>query len=35
MTILRVDRVIDEFENSLDEMARAARVVRTIALKES
>jgi uncharacterized protein Yka (UPF0111/DUF47 family) len=35
MTILRIDRVIDEFENSLDEMARAARVVRTIALKES
>ena len=35
MTILRADRVIDEFENSLDEMARAARVVRTIALKES
>ena len=35
MTILRIDRVIDEFENSLDELARAARVVRTIALKES
>jgi len=35
MTILRVDRVIDQFENSLDEMTRAARVVRTIALKES
>jgi len=27
--------VIDAFENSLDEMAKVARIVRTIALKES
>jgi uncharacterized protein Yka (UPF0111/DUF47 family) len=35
MTILRIDGVIDAFEESLDEMARVARIVRTIAIKES
>jgi len=35
MTILRINGVIDAFENSLDEMAKVARIVRTIALKES
>lgn len=35
MTILRVESVIDLFEDSLDEMARVARTIRTIALKES
>lgn len=35
MTILRVGSVIDLFEDSLDEMARVARTIRTIALKES
>ena len=35
MTILRINGVIDAFEESLDEMARVARVIRTIALKES
>lgn len=35
MTILRINAVIDNFENSLDEMARVARTIRTIALKES
>lgn len=33
--ILRINGVIDAFEESLDEMARVARVIRTIALKES
>jgi uncharacterized protein Yka (UPF0111/DUF47 family) len=35
MYILRVNPVIDAFEDSLDEMARVARIIRTIALKES
>lgn len=35
MTILRVASVIDLFEDSLDEMARVARTIRTISLKES
>ena len=35
LTILRVNGVIDAFEESLDEMARVARVIRTISLKES
>jgi uncharacterized protein Yka (UPF0111/DUF47 family) len=35
MTILRVASVINLFEDSLDEMARVARTIRTIALKES
>ena len=35
MTILRINGVIDNFEDSLDEMARVARTIRTIALKES
>ena len=35
MTILRINGVIDAFEESLDEMARVARTIRTIALKES
>ena len=35
MTILRINAVIDNFEDSLDEMARVARTIRTIALKES
>jgi predicted phosphate transport protein (TIGR00153 family) len=35
MTILRINGVIDAFENSLDEMAKVARIIRTIALKES
>ena len=35
LTILRINGVIDAFEESLDEMARVARTIRTIALKES
>lgn len=35
MAILRLNGVIDAFENSLDEMAHVARVIRTISLKES
>lgn len=35
MTILRINPVINNFEDSLDEMARVARTIRTIALKES
>lgn len=35
MTILRINGVIDAFEDSLDEMAKVARIIRTIALKES
>lgn len=35
MTILRINPVINDFEDSLDEMARVARTIRTIALKES
>lgn len=35
LTILRVNGVIDAFEESLDEMARVARIIRTISLKES
>jgi hypothetical protein len=35
MTILRINAVIDCFEDSLDELARVARTIRTIALKES
>ena len=35
LTILRINGVIDAFEESLDEMARVARIIRTIALKES
>lgn len=35
MTILRINGVIDNFEDSLDEMARVARTIRTISLKES
>jgi predicted phosphate transport protein (TIGR00153 family) len=35
MTILRINGVIENFEDALDEMARVARTVRTIALKES
>ena len=35
MTILRINAVIDRFEDSLDELARVARTIRTIALKES
>lgn len=35
MTILRIAGVIDLFEDSLDQMARVARVLRTISLKES
>jgi len=35
LTILRVNGVIDAFEESLDEMARVARIIRTISLNES
>lgn len=35
MTVLRINPVINDFEDSLDEMARVARTIRTIALKES
>jgi predicted phosphate transport protein (TIGR00153 family) len=35
LTILRINGVIDAFEESLDQMARVARTIRTIALKES
>jgi uncharacterized protein Yka (UPF0111/DUF47 family) len=35
MTILRVIGTIDQFEESLDHMAKVARVIRTIALKEN
>ena len=35
LTILRINGVIDAFEEALDEMARVARTIRTIALKES
>jgi uncharacterized protein Yka (UPF0111/DUF47 family) len=35
LTILRINGVIDAFEESLDEMAHVARTIRTIALKES
>lgn len=35
MTILRINPVIDNFEDSLDEMARVARTIRMISLKES
>ena len=35
MTILRVTGTIDQFEESLDHMAKVARVIRTISLKES
>jgi uncharacterized protein len=35
MAILRINGVIEAFEDCLDEMARVARTVRTIALKES
>ncbi|MFM8502385.1 MAG: DUF47 domain-containing protein [Actinomycetota bacterium] len=35
MAILRINGVIDAFEDSLDEMAKVARIIRTIALKES
>ena len=35
MTILRINAVIDNFEQSLDDMAKVARTIRTIALKES
>lgn len=35
MAILRLNGVIDAFEESLDQMAHVARIVRTISLKES
>jgi uncharacterized protein len=35
MTILRINGVIEAFEDCLDQMAKVARTVRTIALKES
>ena len=35
MSVLRIEGVINFFEDSLDEMARVARVIRTISLKES
>mgnify|MGYP003348374393 CR=1 FL=1 len=35
MEVLRIEGVINLFEDSLDEMARVARVIRTISLKES
>jgi uncharacterized protein Yka (UPF0111/DUF47 family) len=35
LTILRINGVIDAFEEALDEMALVARTIRTIALKES
>jgi len=35
MTILRINGVIEAFEDCLDHMARVARTVRTIALRES
>lgn len=35
MTILRVTGTIDQLEDSLDHMAKVARVIRTISLKES
>ncbi len=35
MNVLRIQGVIDQLEESIDEMARVARVVRTIAIKES
>lgn len=35
MTILRVIGTVDQFEESLDHMAKVARVIRTISLKES
>ena len=35
MTLLRVEGVIDQLEESLDFLAKVARVIRTISLKES
>ena len=35
MTLLRVEGVIDQLEESLDRLAKVARVIRTISLKES
>ena len=35
MSVLRIEGVINYFEDSLDEMARVARIIRTISLKES
>ena len=35
MSVLRVEGVIDQLEESLDRMAKVARVIRTISLKES
>lgn len=35
MTILRINGVIEAFEDCLDQLAKVARTVRTIALKES
>ena len=35
MNVLRIQGVIDQLEESLDEMSRVARVIRTIAIKES
>ena len=35
MEVLRIEGVINLFEDSLDEMARVARFIRTISLKES
>ena len=35
MTVLRIQGVIEQLEESLDRMAAVARIMRTIALKES
>lgn len=35
MNVLRIQGVIDQLEESLDEMSHVARVIRTIAIKES
>lgn len=35
MEVLRIEGVIDQLEESLDHMAKVARVIRTISLKES
>jgi len=35
MTVLRIQGVVDLLEDSLDEMAKVARTIRTIAIKES
>ena len=35
MTVLRIQGVVDLLEDSLDEMAKVARTIRTISIKES